>query len=260
MSRHAPPPHAASPPPVPEPTFAERARTLVHQGRSGSLATLSRRHPGHPFASVMPFAIDAEGRPLLLISAMAMHTQNLQGDPRSSLLVAQPGGEADPLAVGRVTLMGLARPVPAGELAPARETYLARHVTATYWADFEDFAFWRLEVSEVYFVGGFAAMGWVDAADYRAARPDPLGDAAQEIMDHMNRDHPGALLEYARFFAGAEADEAAMAGVDRLGFKLRLKQGARRWSVRIPFPREVTTTGDSRAVLIDMLRQARGLQ
>jgi putative heme iron utilization protein len=259
MSRHAPPPHAASTPPVPEPTFAERARTLVHQGRSGSLATLSRRHPGHPFASVMLFALDADGRPLLLISTMAMHTQNLQGDPRASLLVTQPGGESDLLAAGRVTLMGLARPVPAAEVAAAREAYLARHVTATYWADFEDFAFWRLEVSEVYFVGGFATMGWVDAAEYRAARPDPLGDAASEIIDHMNRDHAGALLEYARFFAGAEADEAVMVGVDRLGFKLRLKQGSRRWSVRVPFSREVTTTGDSRAVLIEMLRRARGL-
>jgi len=90
MNRHAGPPRAADAPTIPEPTFAERARTLAYLGRTGSLATLSRRHPGHPFASVMPYALDADGRPLFLISSMAMHTQNLEADARASLLVTQP--------------------------------------------------------------------------------------------------------------------------------------------------------------------------
>src|SRR2546422_7509877 len=90
MSRHADPPRVSDASPVPEPTFAERARTLVDQGRTGTLATLSRKHPGHPFGSIMPYALDAEGRPLLLISSMAVHTQNLGADPRASLFVTQP--------------------------------------------------------------------------------------------------------------------------------------------------------------------------
>ena len=72
---------------IPEPSFAERARTLLHLGRVGSLSTLSRKQPGYPFGSLMPFALDGEGRPLLLISTMAMHTQNLRQDPRASLLI-----------------------------------------------------------------------------------------------------------------------------------------------------------------------------
>lgn len=257
MSRHAGPPRAADEPPVPEPSFAERARTLVHLGRTGTLATVSRKHPGHPFASIMPYALDAEGRPLFLISSMAMHTQNLEAEPRASLFVTQPGATGDPLAAGRVTLMGEARPLAAAEAAPARATYLGHHAAAASWADFGDFAFWRLEVADVYFVGGFAAMGWIDAAEYRAARPDPLGEAAAGIIDHMNHDHADALVAYARFFAGAEADEARMAAVDRLGFKLRLTRAERRWSVRIAFPREVRTAEESRAALIEMLRRAR---
>jgi heme iron utilization protein len=106
-------------------------------------------------------------------------------------------------------------------------------------------------------VGGFAAMGWVDAAGYRAARPDPLIDVAAGILEHMNRDHADALVEYARFFAGAEADSATMAAVDRLGFKLQLRQGRRRWSVRIGFPGAVPGAGEARTTLIEMLRQAR---
>jgi putative heme iron utilization protein len=263
VNRHAPPADTPGTPPVPEPTYAERARTLAHVGRVGMLATLSRRHPGHPFASVMPYALDGAGRPVVLISSMAMHTQNLLADPRASLLVTQPDPvspreeSGDPLARARLTLMGDARVVPAAEVSAARAAYLARHARAAYWVDFEDFAFWRLEVTDLYFVGGFAAMDWVSAADYIAAAPDPLADVADGIVEHMNRDHADALVAYARFYAGAEADEATMIAVDRLGFKLRLRQGDRLHSVRIAFPREVRTADESRDVLIEMNRRAR---
>src|ERR1039458_6628362 len=78
-------------PAVPEPSFAERVRTLVYLGRLGSLSTLSRKQPGFPFGSVMPYGLDEQGRPIFLISTMAMHTQNLKADPRASLLVTQDG-------------------------------------------------------------------------------------------------------------------------------------------------------------------------
>lgn len=257
MSRHAGPPRAADAPSVPEPSFAERARTLAYLGRAGTLATLSRRHPGHPFASIMPYALDDVGRPLLLISSMAMHTQNLEADGRASLLITQPGWTGDPLAAGRLTLMGTVTRVPSDETGAARAAYLARHERARYWADFEDFSLWRLEVADLYFVGGFAAMDWVTAAEYRAATPDPLADAAPGIIEHMNRDHADALVEYARHFAREAADEATMVSVDRLGFKLRLRQAERLSSVRIAFPAEVRTAPQSREALIAMLREAR---
>jgi putative heme iron utilization protein len=256
VSQHAGPP-GVDVPSVPEPTFAERARTLVSQVRTGMLATLSRKHRAHPVASLMPYALDPDGRPLLLISTMAVHTQNLLADPRASLLVTQPDVSGEPLAGGRVTLMGEAKALGAEAAAPARAAYLARHPVAESWVDFGDFGFWRLEVLDVYFVGGFAAMGWVEAAQYGAARPDPLIDVAAGILEHMNRDHADALRVYAAFFAKAESDEASMTAVDRLGFKLRLRQGPRRWSARVAFPREVTTAADARAVLIEMLREAR---
>jgi putative heme iron utilization protein len=258
MNRHAGPPRPVDGPTVPEPTFAERARTLAYLGRSGTLATCSRRHAGHPFGSAMPYALDAAGCPLLLISTMAMHTQNLEADPRASLLITQPDWSGDLLAAERLTLMGDTRKLSAPDTADARRAYLALHPRAGYWVDFDDFAFWRLSIKHVYFVGGFAAMDWVIAADYAAAQPDPLADAAPGIVEHMNRDHADALLVYARHYAGEAPDEAVMVNVDRLGFKLRLREGDHLSNVRIAFPREVTTATQSRDVLVDMLRVARG--
>src|SRR6202167_845592 len=122
LGRHAGPPgpQRAS---VAEPSLAERARTLAHLGRIGSLATHSRKQPGFPFGSVMPYAADDQGRPVFLISSMAMHTQNLKADARASLLVMQEGGD-DPLGAARITLVGEALPVPAAETGTVRELYL----------------------------------------------------------------------------------------------------------------------------------------
>jgi len=255
MSRHGQGGGPAGPG-APELPFAEQARTLVHLGRTGTLGTLSRRHPGHPFVSIMPYAPDERGRPLLLISTLAMHTQNLAADPRASLLVAQPGD--DPLALARLTLMGNAGRVASGERPAAREAYLARHPNAIHWVDFDDFAFWRLELGDVYFVGGFGAMDWLTVPGYEAARPDPLAAAAPGIIEHMNRDHADALILYARVHGELPAAEAAeMVAVDRLGFKLRVRAADGLHGRRIGFPREVTSAEQCRVVLIEMLADLR---
>ena len=169
-------------PDVPEPTHAERARTLVHLQQTGSLSTLSRKQPGWPFGSVMPYGLDDRGQPVFLISTMAMHTQNLLGDPRASLLVTPPESRSDPLGAARVTLMGSVTKVPKEEIAEVRRLYLGRHSNASYWVDFQDFGFFRMALADIYFVGGFGSMGWVTPGDYAGAAVDPLADEASSLM------------------------------------------------------------------------------
>jgi putative heme iron utilization protein len=242
---------------IPEPTYAERARTLLHLGRVGSLSTLSRKRPGFPFGSLMPYALDGEGRPLFLISTMAMHTQNLQQDARASLLVTQPEAEGDPLGAARVTVVGNAATLAAPEKAHARALYLERHPNSKYWVDFDDFSFFRMDVVDVYYVGGFGVMGWVAAPEYGDAHADPLADAAAGILKHMNADHQDALILLAKVFAGITAQEAVMTAVDRLGFHVRMKTEEGVKGARIAFVSEVTSPGDTRKMLVDMMQQAR---
>jgi len=243
-------------PQLPEPSYAERVRTLVSQATIATLSTLSRKHVGFPFGSLMPYTLDPAGRPIFLISNMAMHTQNLKADPRASLFVAQSAADGDPLGAARATLMGSAEPVPASDLASAREIYLATHKNSQYWVDFADFGFFRLEPVDVYYVGGFGVMGWVEAQDYAAASPDPLAAAASGIIDHMNTDHVEAMILLARTHAGMEATEASMTAVDRLGFYLRLKTAEGMKGTRINYPHEVRTPQETRKVLVEMVRQA----
>jgi putative heme iron utilization protein len=244
-------------PQLPEPSHAERIRTLMSLTSVATLSTLSRKHPGFPFGSLMPFALDSFGQPLFLISNMAMHTQNLKTDSRCSLFVGQAGADGDALGAARATMIGNAEPVPENDVAGARERYLARHENSRYWVDFSDFSFFRLQPIDLYYVGGFGVMGWVEAQDYEHAAPDPLAEAAPGILAHMNADHVDAMILLGGLHAGIEATEATMTSVDRLGFSLRLKSTDGVKGARINFLHEVATPQDTRAVLVEMVRQAK---
>jgi len=246
---------APTTPALPEPSLAERARTLVSLARIGTLSTHSRKFPGFPFGSVMPYAADGLGRPAFFISSMAMHTQNLHEDGRASLLIQQPDSSGDPLGAARVTLLGTAAEAPAEEVS---ELYFSRYENARYWQEYSDFAFQRLDVSGIYFIGGFGVMGWVTAEEYAVARPDPLAESGPEIIRHMNADHSDALLLIARHLAGETASEASMTSVDRLGFHLRLKNEERVFGRRVNFPQEIVDPSQARGVFVEMVRAARG--
>ena len=201
----------------------------------------------------MPYGLDDHANPVFLISTMAMHTQNVQADPRSSLLVTQPHTIGDPLGASRVTLLGNILPVPAPEVAKARKLYLARYADSKYWVDFGDFSFHRMDVVDVYYVGGFGVMGWVSASEYYSAQPDPLAETATEILQYMNTDHGDALVLLVRAFAGIESQEVVMTSVDHLGFHVRLKTEESTRGARIGFLREVRSPAEARKVLVEMV-------
>jgi putative heme iron utilization protein len=164
---------------VATPTHAERARTLVAGISTGTLCTIAIEPVGYPYGSFVTVAFDA-GNPVFLISALAEHTHNLEHDARASLLVAERGSD-DPLANGRVTMLGECRRIAATDarqLTQAREVFLAVHPQARYYADFRDFAFWTLRVDAVRYIGGYGRMSWVPTAEWHGAEPDPLGPSA----------------------------------------------------------------------------------
>jgi putative heme iron utilization protein len=106
---------------------ARKARQLLNIRRFGILATVSKKMPGYPFASVTPFSVDDQGRPIFLMSALAVHTKNIVEHPNASLLVFEPNAEQDPLGAARMNVMGEVHAVPDHEVAATRDLYLKDH-------------------------------------------------------------------------------------------------------------------------------------
>jgi len=204
----------------------------------------------------MPYALARDGSPLFLISGMAVHTQNALADPRASLLVMQSGNGSDPLGSPRATLLGSAQRIDQPEES-IRQEYLKRHPTAKHWIEYSDFSFFRLDVTHIYFVGGFGVMGWVERNDYASSAADPLADAAADIISHMNRDHADAVRDITRRFGGLDALEATIVSCDRLGFVVRVRTAEGMKGTRIAFAQPVTSREDARKVFVAMTRDAR---
>jgi len=239
------------------PTDAELSRTLVAAAKIASLSTLTAE--GYPYGSVVSYAADDAGNPVVLISEMAEHTVNARGDERASMLIVASAGDGDPLGRARLTLVGrLGVLDDPGEL---RDRYLEAHPYAAYYADFTDFSFWRLDVEQCRYVGGFGHMSWVAADGYCSSSVDPLWQAAAGIIEHMNDDHADANLMYAQVQAGlGDATEATMVGIDRHGLTLRAATPAGPRMARVPFPAPLSDADAAQAAVIDLLKVARAQQ
>jgi heme iron utilization protein len=140
------------------------ARAILRSTTVGSLATIALDPAGHPFASLVAYALDGQGRPVLCLSSLAEHSRNLAADDRASLMAAEAIGGEDPLALGRVTLVGSLVKLDGADADDARSAFMAAHPDAFY-ASFADFSMYRLDVTSVRYVGGFGRMSWVDPAE-----------------------------------------------------------------------------------------------
>lgn len=184
---------------------------LLHQVPLGTLATHAREPHGFPYPTIVPFAPDAFHRPVILVSRLAEHTRNLQGDPRAGFLVAHAPGD-DVLNAPRETLLGQFAPVDADRAEAVARRYLRYHPDAERYLALGDFTFWVLHVERLRYIAGFGAMGWLDGADLDTLDPLPAEEEATLIK--FFEAHPALR-------PGLE-----LAGVDRYGVDLKI-DGAR---------------------------------
>jgi putative heme iron utilization protein len=226
------------------------AKKLMREARSGALATLMAGS-GDPYCSLVNTATDTDGSPLLLISRLAIHTKNVLADPRVSLMLDE-RKEGDPLQGARVMLMGTAAKAEDGE---ARRRYLAYQPEAQMFADFPDFAFYRLKLTGAHLVAGFGRIVDLKPAELLTdlAGAEALVAAEAEVLEHMNADHADSCRLYATKLLGAPDGEWRCVGCDPEGLDLQWD----RVGLRLPFPQRVTQPGVLRAVLKQMADKAR---
>jgi len=229
------------------PSAAVLARTVVRAALKASLATLDRSS-GHPYASLVLVAADPDGTPLILLSKLALHTQNLAAEPRASLLFDGTEGAADPLSGARVTLIGTA--IPATSVT-ARRRFLARHPSAEMYADFADFAFFELSVERAHLVGGFGRIVALASADVATVTADAaaLIEAEPALLESLGTAHGAALARLAGRPAAPD-QPWRVSGVDPEG--LDLVSGP--LSARITFNSRATTP----AAVLEFITRSQG--
>jgi putative heme iron utilization protein len=242
--------------------WATDIRTLVQYNHGFAvMSTNSKSNSGFPGGSIVGFAPDEDGRPLFVFSGMSSHTQDVLADPRCSLTIASK--EFKGAADGRVNLMGNCKRVrDEGEIEAAKKTYLAKHPGA-FWVNFGDFNWFRMDIEQIRFVGGFARAGSVTADEYKEAKPDPISAFGNHVAQHMNEDHMDSTIAMiANQIPGLEVEEAIITSVDSLGMYVKCKRTPRasdqpqEFKIRLPFPRQADDRKDVKTIIVEMTQAA----
>ncbi|WP_447593659.1 HugZ family pyridoxamine 5'-phosphate oxidase [Aquipseudomonas campi] len=226
---------------------AKHARELLLKEYRGVLSTHSKAMPGFPFGSVVPYCLDDQGRPLILISRIAQHTHNLQRDPKCSLLVGERNAE-DVQAVGRLTLLTEARQLnEAVDIDAAAARYYRYFPESSDYHQAHDFDFWRLEPVRARYIGGFGAIHWID----QVTLANPFAGASEQgMIEHMNADHASAITHYVALAGLPQHETAQLVGIDSEGFHLRIGKSVY-W---LAFPTSCNSAAEVRQALVLLAR------
>lgn len=243
---------------LPRPALA--VRNLMEQARFAHLCTvMSRMHhrrEGYPFGSLVDFAPDSTGHPIFSFSPLAIHTRNLLADPRCTLVVQIPGWSG--LSNARVTIFGDVFPLPEHQQEWAHKQYIAKHLQgpSQQWGNF--YYFRMQNISDIYFIGGFGTVAWVDVKEYEALQPDKIAvDGGEQNLKELNAVFSKPLKELLSM--EAEIDDAALISIDSKGTDIRVRQGAQFNIQRIPFEEghAVETLEEAKAALWKLINQGR---
>lgn len=140
-------------------------KALIDLVKGGTIVTLSSNYLGTPFGTPAPYAIDSEGRPVLFLSDLAIHTKNIRKNPKCSIMVLKEDKE-DPFNSARVTFIGKMVKVNDKERAEYKKLFIGKQKTAEWFSDLEDFNYYRLEIESIFYVGGFGDIQWIEPKDY----------------------------------------------------------------------------------------------
>lgn len=223
-----------------------QARQII---RAATMASLATQQDGQPFASLVTPACAPDLTPLLWLSTLSEHTRQLAREPRCALLFTGQAEGANPQTAPRVTLTGLAEQIPDARL---KARWLARHPYAALYAEFADFALWRVVPAGALMVGGFARATRLRMAQLLpdAAAVAAIAQAEASIIAHVNEDHADALAAIAAGVLGAEAGPWRLSAVDVDGLDLTLGERVLRLPFRAP-------AADAEAVRAELIHAAR---
>ncbi|KAK8487392.1 hypothetical protein V6N11_030916 [Hibiscus sabdariffa] len=241
---------------LPRPALA--VRNLMEQARFAHLCTvMSRMHhrrEGYPFGSLVDFAPDSMGHPIFSFSPLAIHTRNLLADPRCTLVVQIPGWSG--LSNARVTIFGDVYPLPEHEQEWAHKQYMAKHHQgpSQQWGNF--YYFRMQNISDIYFIGGFGTVAWIDIKEYEELEPDKIAvDGGEQNLKELNATFSKPLKDL--LSAEGEVDDAALISIDSKGIDIRVRQGAQFNVQRLSFEEEqgVETLEEAKVALWKVIKK-----
>jgi heme iron utilization protein len=239
-------------------SLAAEAKQFLRSTRSGVLSSFSAKFPGYPFGSVMPFVLDHNCQPIVLISTIAEHTKNIIANPKVSLLVF--AGAEDLHANGRLTLIGEAEQIEKND-ADLMARYCRYFPESTGYLVMHDFQLYRINIHQARYIAGFGKMSWMAGSGIidleNAEKTATIAGLETGMIEHMNADHVESMLLYCQHFHGLQPSRVSLIGVDCDGFDVKAEIADDIKMLRFTFEASIFDANSARSAFVALSKAAR---
>ncbi len=228
-----------------EPTWAERARTLLLTRFEGSLATVDL--DGRPYVATVPFVPDASGAPVIVLSNLSQHTIRAHQDRRAAISLGD-----------RLLIQGDLEPVPGLQQVALTDAFVERHPDQRPQVESLDFSWFRLAPERVRWIDADGTEQWLRAEDLAGAEPDPLIEHGLDFPEEVRARLADEALLIVKVLGGRWlASEASVVDLDRYGVVFSATEPAGTRDSRVPFPERIEDADDIHAAIGALVAAAR---
>ena len=257
---------------------AENVAQWLEDVHQGTLCTLSNVEgiEGFPYGSIVPFAIDRDGCPYILVAEIAAHTKNLLNSSKSCLFISHPEPSGDPQSHWRASIIGdfsrIISPSRINDLSqeeleksiqiseeeeenmlirycqrvPKAESYLKTH----------NFFFWKMNnIERVRYIAGFGKICWIEGEDFiNAVSDSEIENVKEGAVEHMNDDHEDAMIVICEGIHGFKPESVKMTDLDSGGIMMVSEKPHK--SVYTSFNKRIKAD-DLRIEIVNLVKEAR---
>jgi putative heme iron utilization protein len=212
----------------------------------GTLSTISQTEglEGFPIGSIVPFAVDTDGKPYVLIAEIAAHTKNLLNSDKMNLFISHPSTEDDPQTNWRASLAGRMKRIVSPRKADLfskeylkechqitereEKILLARYAervpNAEQYLNVHNFSFWKLEdIAKVRYIAGFGRICWIEASEMVDDSNAGFEGIKQSSIEHMNEDHEDSMVTLCEGAHSFKPERVELLDLDSRGILMETK-------------------------------------
>ena len=200
--------------------YEKLAINLMRNCREGVLSTVSKKYEGYPFGSFVTFISGADRSIIFYASDIAQHTINLKNNSKACITLFNLS-EGDKQDSARLSLIGDVKKIDKDVEEISRQ-FIEFFPESSQYSNMHDFNFYKLNISQVRWIGGFGKIAWLSSTNWNPIRPKWL-KKEHSMIEHMNEDHSNSIVSALNAKLGIKDKHARMLRLTMDGYYVTSK-------------------------------------
>lgn len=200
--------------------YERLAINLMRNCREGVLSTVSKKYEGYPFGSFVTFISGADRSIIFYASDIAQHTINLKNNSKACITLFNLS-EGDKQDSARLSLLGDVKKIDE-DIDEISRQFIEFFPESSQYSNMHDFNFYKLNISQVRWIGGFGKIAWLSSTNWNPTKPKWLKQE-NSMVKHMNEDHSNSIVSTLNAKLGIKDKRAKMLRLTMDGYYVSSK-------------------------------------